>query len=223
MILHKGFFLMLEMIHCLFFIYHYLRKHFQVCESKEHLLATPSLRRNDQLRLRILLRCIWLNRLIFWFRVGTCCYFGFHSCRWKITKSPDFRFDFSDLTLLFSSLLKSWASTVAASKSTSLAKLLVVFPSDLDLTLRIDLSCMFPPLRMEKSLTFRSLSHFLLRCRLFLSWMVISFTALSLRLLIPLWLWWSILQSSNLVLLVNSLVVSLPDVTKGIILASSDL
>ena len=63
----QRFFLMLETIHYLFFIFHYLRKCFQVYELEEYLLAAPPLQKDNQLWLRYFLRCFWFNRLIFHF------------------------------------------------------------------------------------------------------------------------------------------------------------
>ena len=79
----------------------------------------------------------------FWFRVGTSCYFILRSCGRQIANSPDHRFDFSDPALLFSPLLKSWASAVAASKSTSLLDLSVIFSFDSDHLWRGMMSFMF--------------------------------------------------------------------------------
>ena len=58
---------MLETIHYLFFIFHYLTKCFQVYELEEYLLATLPLRKDNQLWIRYFLRCFWFNQLIFHF------------------------------------------------------------------------------------------------------------------------------------------------------------
>ena len=67
MILHKGFFLMLETIHCLFFIYRYLRKHSRVFQSEDFCWHSRHCGRVISFTFVIFLRCVCFNQLVFHF------------------------------------------------------------------------------------------------------------------------------------------------------------
>ena len=58
---------MFEMIHCLFFIYHYLRKCSRVFQSEDFCWCSPRCGRVINFTFVIFLRCVCFNRLVFHF------------------------------------------------------------------------------------------------------------------------------------------------------------